>query len=379
MAQTPPLPSDPVALLQLASEANGLHGSELRPWHVRATWQTLDEKKQVTNQGTWDEWWAGDKKYKIVVSSKGDQQTLWGTDHGVFAVVTGKSSPEMAGLLSDADALPSADFDALPDDIHAAGFLIERLLNQPVPELTPAGLAQMRLQESRKEEGGTTLVCALQAFILPDGNPHVSPDKSGRFLPSINRYCFDESAPVLRIESAPGQVITFNSLVRFQNRYLARAIHIAHTAVQTYIVNDPTLSRTKRTFSPVAEGDINIDVAEPLSEANEIGFTPPGTAIPVPAIRASAINQGIMAGERISGVLASYPREAREWHIQGTVAVHATILKDGSVGDLRVISGPQTLLQPVLNSIKTWQYEPYLVGGQPVRVVSQIHMTFSYN
>ncbi len=377
-AATPPLPADPAALLELASQANGLHGSDLKPWHLRATWQRLDEKKQVTSEGTWEEWWAADMKYKIAVSSKGDQQTLWGTDRGVFVVSAAKNDPTTNEIPAGEDVLPSADFAALPHSVPEAAFLLERLLTHPVPELTPAGLAHMRLLESRSGEVGNGLVCALQAFVLPGGEPHVSPDKDGHFQPSINRYCFDDHAPVLRIESGPGQVITFNSLVRFQNRYLARAIHISQTTLQVYTTEDPTLSQTSRRYSPVQEADIRVDVAEALATMSEADFTPPGTALHLPEIRTRAVTEGIMPGERVSGGLSSYPAEAREWHIQGTVVVNMTILKDGTVGDIRVISGPRAL-QPALDAIKAWRFEPYLVGGRPVEVSTQIRMNFNYN
>ena len=87
-AQTtaPALPTEPAALLQLASKLNGLHGADLQPWHVRATWQTLDEERQPKEQGIWEEWWVGEKKYRMTNKSADAERTIYGTDRGRYEV-----------------------------------------------------------------------------------------------------------------------------------------------------------------------------------------------------------------------------------------------------------------------------------------------------
>ena len=85
----PPLPNNPVALLKLAWEQNGLHGSDLKPWHLHATWTEVDQKGNPTDSGTWQEWWAGENKWKVSYASGNSRQMLFMTDHGVFA--TGSS------------------------------------------------------------------------------------------------------------------------------------------------------------------------------------------------------------------------------------------------------------------------------------------------
>jgi len=37
--KSPAFPKDPLALVQVASQMNGLHSSDLKPWHVRASFQ----------------------------------------------------------------------------------------------------------------------------------------------------------------------------------------------------------------------------------------------------------------------------------------------------------------------------------------------------
>lgn len=374
---SPALPSDPAALLQLASQVNGLHGSDLQPWHLRATWQTLDEKKHVKSQGIWQEWWVSDKKYRIVTSSTEGQEAIYGTDHGALVVTTAKDSPDTEDLSTKPDTLPSADFAASPSSLDAAGFLLQRLLTHPVPETTSAEPAHVLRQESQQADGDATLVCALQSFLLPDGTPHVMREENGQLRPTISRFCFDGSAPILRLESEPGEVILFNSLVRFQGRYLPRAIRIMHTEVLTHTTHDPTLSRSIRSYGPIGEADVDLDVVEPLTTINDADYTPPARATPLPELREAAIADGITAGEHIVGGFNTYPAEAREWRISGTTVIDATIAKDGTLVDVHVISGPRALQQPTLDSVKTWRYEPYLVAGRPVNVRVRINVTYN--
>jgi len=338
----------------------------------------MDEKKKVKNQGTWEEWWAGEKKYKIVVSSGRVEQSIYGTQKGVF-VVEGKDDPDAAYTHAAPDTLPAAYFAAIPENLPAAGFLIQRLLTHPVPDVTSAQPSHMPLQAVDHEENGISFPCVVQGFVLPNGEPHVTAEKDGKYVPSLKRYCFDPHAPVLRIESAPGQITTLNSLVRFENRYLARSIRIAHTAIRTSTIHDPTLSRTSRTYAPPDDAEINVDLVEPLTTINEGDFSPPADAVHISDLRAIAIAEGVMAGDRLGGGISDYPAQSRGWRVQGKVEVDATILQDGSLGDFSPISGPRELQDAVLNSSRSWRYEPYLVGGQPVKVRTRINATFSVN
>lgn len=373
------LPADPAALLQLAADANGLHAPTLKPWHLRATWQVLEEKKHVKAQGVWEEWWAGDQQYKIVAVSGDDKETIYGTNHGAFVVTAGQTSLDSEQLSATPDTVSFSDFAALPYGADGAAFLLQRLLTHPVPEATAIALAHMRLQESREADKGPDLVCILQAFLLPDGTPHVTRGKDGQFHPTIGRYCFDADNPALRLQSTPAEVILFNSLVRFQDRYMPRSIRILHTQLQTYGSHDDTLSRTTRSYAPALEADVNLDVIEPLQDVRDADFLPPPQANPLPQLRETALAEGLVAGEMIAGDLGGYPAEAREWHIQGKVVIEATIGRDGVPGDVHVVSGPDALRQAAVESLKKQRYEPFLVGGQPVNVRMRMESTYSYN
>ena len=53
-----------------------------------------------------------------------------------------------------------------------------------------------------------------------------------------------------------------------------------------------------------------------------------------------------------------YPAIATKMRIEGTVKLDVTIDPDGSVGDVKVVSGPQLLASAAVDAVKKWRYEP---------------------
>ena len=52
-----------------------------------------------------------------------------------------------------------------------------------------------------------------------------------------------------------------------------------------------------------------------------------------------------------------YPAIAAKMRIEGTVKLEATIDPDGSVSDVKVVSGHQLLVQAAVDAVKKWKYE----------------------
>ncbi|HTW43934.1 MAG TPA: M56 family metallopeptidase [Acidobacteriaceae bacterium] len=89
------------------------------------------------------------------------------------------------------------------------------------------------------------------------------------------------------------------------------------------------------------------------------------------------ISAHVMAGNRIGGPQIKYPVEAKKKRIQGLVVLHALIGKDGTIKDLKAVSGPTILEQSALTAVRQWKYKPYLLKGQPVQVETVINVIYS--
>ena len=72
-----------------------------------------------------------------------------------------------------------------------------------------------------------------------------------------------------------------------------------------------------------------------------------------------------------------YPPLARQARIQGTVRLQAIIAKDGAIVQLEVVSGHPLLVQSALEAVRQWRYQPTLLNGEPVEVVTTIDVVFT--
>ena len=107
-----------------------------------------------------------------------------------------------------------------------------------------------------------------------------------------------------------------------------------------------------------------------------IGGTPvavPKQAIPT-RVRVSA---GVQQGNLITQVKPVYPAIAKAARISGAVVLQAEISKQGTIENLRVISGHPMLVQNALDAVKQWRYKPYLLNGEPVPVETTITVNFT--
>lgn len=74
-----------------------------------------------------------------------------------------------------------------------------------------------------------------------------------------------------------------------------------------------------------------------------------------------------------------YPPMAKASGVSGTVELEAIISNDGTVKDLRVVSGPAQLRQAAIQSVRTWRYRPFTVNNEPRDVETTISVIFSFD
>ncbi len=107
------------------------------------------------------------------------------------------------------------------------------------------------------------------------------------------------------------------------------------------------------------------------------GAVPPAVAPPRPAPPVRIIVGGmVQQAKLINQVLPVYPPLARSARIQGTVRLEAIISKEGSIQNLRVLSGPPLLIKAAMDAVLQWRYQPTLLNGEPVEVQTTIDVVF---
>lgn len=83
-----------------------------------------------------------------------------------------------------------------------------------------------------------------------------------------------------------------------------------------------------------------------------------------------------MEANIVHRVQPDYPALARQVRIQGAVVLKAVISRDGTIENLRVLSGHPMLVPAAMDAVRQWRYRPYLLNGEAVEVETQITVNF---
>ncbi|MFB3924045.1 MAG: energy transducer TonB [Terriglobia bacterium] len=111
--------------------------------------------------------------------------------------------------------------------------------------------------------------------------------------------------------------------------------------------------------------------------------TGPETVPPPPSNRTAVskprqVHRGgqVVAALAISQPKPDYPTLARSARIQGIVKLEAVISTAGTIKDLKLISGHPLLVRAALEAVSRWRYQPTLLNGEPVEVLTEIDVNF---
>lgn len=91
------------------------------------------------------------------------------------------------------------------------------------------------------------------------------------------------------------------------------------------------------------------------------------------------VSSGVQEAKKTRNILPLYPPLAKQARIQGTVKLEAMIGKDGTIQNLTVLSGHPLLVQSALDAVSQWRYQPTLLNGEPVEVITYIDVHFRLN
>jgi TonB family protein len=139
---------------------------------------------------------------------------------------------------------------------------------------------------------------------------------------------------------------------------------------------------TMRANDPEREAILRIMV---IPQANGSGPLPlPASTAPTLAAQALSVPPGtirvggdVQANKIVSKPVPVYPAAAKAARIQGTVRLTVHIGADGTVKDIQSISGPPLLVEAAIEAVKQWVYQPTLLNGNPVDVLTEVNVNFT--
>lgn len=114
------------------------------------------------------------------------------------------------------------------------------------------------------------------------------------------------------------------------------------------------------------------------------GILSPNSVPPPPAPKPATIKRVTLGGqvEAAKAIFKPdplYPPLAITARVQGTVRIHAIIGTDGTVQQLKVLSGNPLLINAARDAVAIWRYQPTLLNGEPVEVDTEIEVKFVLN
>lgn len=105
---------------------------------------------------------------------------------------------------------------------------------------------------------------------------------------------------------------------------------------------------------------------------------PPVKEAPKPATpQRIRVGGNVQAAKLVRQPKPQYPPLAKQARIQGVVRFTAVIGKDGAIQNLQLVSGHPLLVPSAQAAVKDWVYQPTLLNGEPVEVITQIDVNFT--
>ena len=149
---------------------------------------------------------------------------------------------------------------------------------------------------------------------------------------------------------------------------------------------DPTPKKTERAPMMVAGGG-NIPKAAPTGETVDAPSVIPASGGDVSGIlgmvrtaqpKAAFKSSSVTPPELMKRVPPIYPAFARQWHLKSErVVLNATIGKDGTVTDVKLVSGKQIFVDSAMTAVRQWKYKPAYLNGEPVSASIEIDLDFT--
>jgi TonB family protein len=317
---------DSAALAQRLNRAialNSIDDPQLKPWHLKLSFELYDAKGNTTEKGMIEKWWGGPSLEK-----------------------TAYTSPSYTSM-----EIRSKDGLYRSKGVSSVPSLLELVLRQVVhPMPSERDLVDSKPDMRKETIGKIPMDCIMLAQQIK--NIAYAP------LGLFPTYCFDRDEDSLRVSYDFGsQLIARNKIGAFQKR--------------TVVVDQTTLQGSVTVVSAHVDALESIVPNESeFARSADLEEVKPNEVLVAP---------GVMAGLKTSGVNPHYPETSRRDHVSGSVILRARIGSDGHIHSLRVISTPAAdLAIASLAAVRQWTYKPYLLNGEAVDVNTQITVNFAF-
>lgn len=317
-ADTGGLPRKPYDILMSAAPLYDFSSQEVKPWHLKVSYQIYNWNGQQEEQGTWEYWQRSAAVSRTDWSRPGSEHTVWQTTGG--AIYRKDSGSTL------------------------------RYLEKSIPANFLHPLRSKGIDDFRKMK--------LEVKMLPPGKPELAcvVDESARPVPDY--FCFDPITPALRMTVSDGVTTLFSQIVKTQGRYLGRQIEISGNKRKLFTASVST-----------------IELADPGDAAFKPN--PDATLLPVSVGNYGGGSSGFTPAKIAKKVSPDDPQLSKPGLEKGVVSLGIVVNMEGKVQDVEILTAPSPrLADAAVGAVKKWEYKPALVNGVPIEFSAIVHVIF---
>jgi len=289
-------------------------------------------------------------------------------DDGVIRL--GINGPEYAGHLLDlARSLKPA-----PRPVLAVAMAHQSNLESRVLALLDAKVNRAKLNRRAAIAAALTAICLLLPLASVRAQNGVATisgtvyDASGAVIPRANVLLnnLDTQAKEVAVTN-PAGVFQLNS------------IPAAHYALEVSTPGFKIYRRNVLLQSNVDQRlDIIMDVGGITEQVKVTAPKPANTAALQSVRRRIKVGGMVQAAKLISRVEPIYPETARQRGIEGPVLLQAVVSTTGDIISVQILnSADPDLARAASNAVEQWRYQPTLLNGEPVEVITTITVDFT--
>ena len=211
--------------------------------------------------------------------------------------------------------------------------------------------------------------------------PMVSPELLSVMLPKALIYVPMKPVQPVEVEVQPAQsarAANANSVVVATQPRRVFTAPTGRINPVANIIDSGDYAPPAFTFGPPS---VSADSTGPIF-GNSIGNIPTGPPPKPPEPAKTQPAQRIRVGGKVRApqilqrINPAYPPLAKQARISGLVKLEGIIAKDGTVQQLKVVSGHPLLAPAALEAVRQWRYSPTLLNGVPVEVISPLDVNF---
>ena len=230
------------------------------------------------------------------------------------------------------DVLITGTFDGLSGTIR-----VQNIVEGRPPAKPPANTDDMK-QNSEPAKGGTA-----------------APADTGTVNPTVGR------ADPVQPPASNVPTSRADSQVRSENEAMHRTQGEASTS--------PVREATPTFLLTLPEEAVSASSSVAISSRRLVPW-PPGVS------RQMQPAKNLVVGRLLRRVDPSYPPDALQQSIDGTVRLRAAIGEDGKVQNIEPLSGPPLLVGAAVIAVHEWRYAPTILDGRHIQTQADISLVF---